>query len=360
MKIAVYALCTNEQPFIKAFVEAARDADLIQVADAGSTDGSVAGLRGLGATVRGISIRPWRMDDARNVALALLPHDIDVCVALDLDAMLLPGWRAALETAWVEGTLLAQHPVIAGRDAAGAPRLKLDTRAHARHGARWKGPCYEYLTPDRSAPNIVRLDSPLVETPPGVRGRPETLLALLKLGAENDPTDARMSHRYGRALQRAGQTTEALAELQRCLTLPGLGAEPEERNATLRLIGLCHALLGAPAAARRWLTQATEEAPDLRGAWIDLACAYYQQAKWGPCLRACARAIAAPARLSAYDVESESGAMPEDLASVAAWRMGRRQEALDYARRAVALSPQDPRLAAALQMMEREALPVRR
>ncbi|MBS0409096.1 MAG: hypothetical protein JSR86_04205 [Proteobacteria bacterium] len=357
MRVAVYALCVNERPFIKAFVEAARDADLIQLADAGSTDGSVQQARALGATVRGVSIRPWRMDDARNVALALLPDDIDICVALDLDTTLRPGWRAALEAAWAPGTTLAEYPMTVGRRPDGEPILRLGARIHARHGVRWKGPCDEYLTADRTPPKTVRLDAVMMDSPPGERGRPETLLALRALGAEEDPIDARMAHRYGRALRRAGRNAEALAELERCLTLPGL--TDEERNAALRLIGLCRYALNDPARGLASLTRATEEAPGLRGAWIDLACAHYQQQKWAPALRACVKAMSTPAALSAYDAVSETGAMPEDLASICAWRMGKRREALEYARRAVALAPDDARLASTLRTMEQETAPRR-
>jgi len=357
MKVAVYALCINERTFIKNFVDAARDADLIQLADAGSKDGSVEQARALGAVVRGVSIRPWRMDDARNVALALLPDDVDVCVALDLDTTLQPGWRTALEAAWVPGTNLAEYPIAAGRRPDGEPILRLDARIHARHGLRWKGPCDEYLVPDRVPLNIVRLDPVMMESPPGERGRPEALLILRALGAQEDPTDARMAHRHGRALRRAGRNAEALAELERCLTLPGLS--DEERNAALRLTGLCRFALGDPDGGLAALTRATQDAPALKGAWIDLAFAHYQQQKWAPALRACLKAMATPAALSAYDAVSETGAMPEDLAGICAWRMGRRREALDYARRAVALAPHDARLASTLRTMEQETAPRR-
>ena len=357
MKVAVYALCINERTFIKDFVEAARGADLIQLADAGSTDGSVEQARALGAVVRAISIRPWRMDDARNVALALLPGDIDVCIALDLDTTLKPGWRAALEAAWRPGVLLAEHPMAVGRRPDGEPLLRLGVRVHARHGVRWKGPCDEYLVADRTEPVTARIEPVMMESPPGERGRPETLLALRALGVEDDPTDARLAHRYGRALRRAGRNAEALAELERCLTLPGLS--DEERNAARRLIGLCLYALNEPTKGLASLTRATEEAPGLKGAWIDLACAHYQQQKWAPALRASLKAMATPAVLSAYDAVSETGAMPEDIASICAWRMGKRREAMDYARRAVALAPGDARLAATLRTMEQETAPRR-
>lgn len=74
MKIAVYAISKNEEKFVKRFCESAKDADLILIADTGSTDDTVALARNCGAVVHDICITPWRFDDARNAALALVPR----------------------------------------------------------------------------------------------------------------------------------------------------------------------------------------------------------------------------------------------------------------------------------------------
>ena len=39
-RIAVYAISKNESQFVKRFCESAKDADLIMIADTGSTDGT--------------------------------------------------------------------------------------------------------------------------------------------------------------------------------------------------------------------------------------------------------------------------------------------------------------------------------
>ena len=43
MKIAVYAISKNEEQFVKRFCESAKDADLILIADTGSTDNTEIG-----------------------------------------------------------------------------------------------------------------------------------------------------------------------------------------------------------------------------------------------------------------------------------------------------------------------------
>ena len=103
MKVAVYTIALNEEQFVKRWYESAKDADYLVIADTGSTDGTVELAKSLGINVFSISIDPWRFDDARNASLALIPNDIDYCICLDMDEVLNPGWKDALEVAFKEG-----------------------------------------------------------------------------------------------------------------------------------------------------------------------------------------------------------------------------------------------------------------
>ena len=86
MKIAVYAIALNEEKHVMRWLEATKDADVRLVADTGSTDKTVQLLQGApNVIVHQISVQPFRFDDARNAALALLPADVDMCLSLDLD-----------------------------------------------------------------------------------------------------------------------------------------------------------------------------------------------------------------------------------------------------------------------------------
>jgi len=142
VKIAVYAIAKNEEQFVERFCASAKGADLILIADTGSTDGTVAKARECGATVVDICITPWRFDDARNAAQALLPRDVDVCVSLDLDEELQPGWREEIERVWTEGTTRLRYQFDWGAGIA-----FYYEKIHARHGYRWVHPCHEYPVP---------------------------------------------------------------------------------------------------------------------------------------------------------------------------------------------------------------------
>ena len=88
MKIAVYTIALNEEQFVERWYEANKDADCLVIADTGSTDNTVELARSLGILVHEIRVKPWRFDDARNTALALVPADVDVCVSVDMDEVL--------------------------------------------------------------------------------------------------------------------------------------------------------------------------------------------------------------------------------------------------------------------------------
>ena len=85
MKICVYAISKNEARFVKRFCDSAKDADLILIADTGSTDDTIQLAMNAGARVYDICVKPWRFDKARDTALALVPGDFDICISLDLD-----------------------------------------------------------------------------------------------------------------------------------------------------------------------------------------------------------------------------------------------------------------------------------
>ena len=93
MKVAVYAICKNEEQFVDRWMDSMGEADQVVVLDTGSTDGTVERLRARGAEVTVEQIRPWRFDRARNRSLALVPEDVDICVCTDLDEVFHPSRR---------------------------------------------------------------------------------------------------------------------------------------------------------------------------------------------------------------------------------------------------------------------------
>lgn len=153
MKIAVYTIALNEESNVEQWYESAKDADYLLIADTGSTDKTVRLAKKLGINVIKISIKPWRFDDARNAALASLPTDIDLCISLDMDEVLAPGWRKALEELDDDVTQVNYKYTWSWRDPASRTQpqvVYIANKVHARHGYRWKYLVHEVPLPDRN------------------------------------------------------------------------------------------------------------------------------------------------------------------------------------------------------------------
>ena len=355
LKIAVYGICLNEEAFVPRFMEACRDADMVIIADTGSTDGTIEAFRSRGAIVHSIDIKPWRFDHARQAALALVPEDIDVCVSLDLDQIIAPNWRTIIEKHWKAPHNRVFYPLAWARNHAGSPREVLDNRIHARRGFSWRYPVHECVLADEGVAEHILLIRHLridhLPDPDKSRGQ---YLALLELAAREDPRHPRHAHYLGREYYFLGRWADAIAEFERHFSLKGDPLDLE-RHSSLRLSAMCHDRLGQSDAALALFRQAVDEIPDGRGALTDLAWALYQRERWAECYDVAVRGAATSVTSEAYGLQSDSGVTPEDMAAICGWRLGHLKEALDYGRRAMALQPNIERIRLNVARME-EAL----
>jgi tetratricopeptide (TPR) repeat protein len=312
MKIAVYAISRNEAQFVERWVASAQDADIILLADTGSTDDTVTRAQRGGATTKSLTILPWRFDTARNAALALLPEDVDICIALDLDEVLKPGWRAALEKAVAANPSANQfrYNFIASWSGDGKPGITFyDDRIHARHGFSWTWPVHEQLVADER--RAVNIDETLVEHHPDKTRSSFDALALLQDAVADYPDSARMAHYHGQYLMEQGRHDEAIAEFDRALKLPSTHAA--ERGTTLRFKGRCHWAKLEFHAAEAAFTEATNVAPFLRETWVDLAQGNRTFMLWEMCQYACERALSITDRTIYINEPSAWSDWPETM-----------------------------------------------
>lgn len=346
MKIAVYAISKNEERFVKRFCESAKDADLILIADTGSTDNTVALARNCGAAVHEICITPWRFDDARNAALALVPRDIDVCVSLDLDEELQPGWREEIERVWKQGTTRLRYKFDWGAGIA-----FYYEKIHARHGYRWVHPCHEYPVPYLIEERYAQSDMLMViHKPDNTKSRGQ-YLHLLEMSVKEDPNDPRNAFYYARELSFHGQWANAIRECERYLALPG-ASWPNERCYAYRVMSRSYSELGDWANAIRCARLGVIEAPNTREPWCEIAKLTYRAGQWAECYGAAMSALAITNRELVYTVDPEVwGSMPHDYASIAAWNLGIKDKAIEQAELALQFSPNDVRLANNLRLM---------
>jgi glycosyltransferase involved in cell wall biosynthesis len=341
LKICVYAISKNEEQFVQRFIESSKDADLILIADTGSTDETATLARSLGATVPEICVTPWRFDLARNAALALIPKDIDVCISLDLDEILQEGWREEIERVWIKGETTRLSYFF---DWGCGIQFRYE-KIHARHGYRWHHPCHEYPVPDGRISEVWASTDMLlaVHKPDPTKSRGQ-YLDLLRVSVEEDPNCPRNGFYYARELSFHRMWQQAIDECNRYLNLPRATWE-NERCYAYRVMGRCYSELGNAREAERAFQMASFEAPNTREPWCELATLYYRQSRWSECFAMATRALQVKDRMLVYTVDPEVwGAQPYDLAAISAWHLGLKDLAIEYGEKAAELAPDDGRI----------------
>ena len=348
MKIVVYAICKNEAQFVQRWMDSMSEADQVFVLDTGSTDKTVELLRARGATVATEVIHPWRFDIARNRALELVPEDADICVCTDLDEVFHPGWRQSLEAAWLPGTGQARYRYTWSFHPDGSEGVVFwPEKIHCRHGYRWVHPVHEVLQwegPGRPGPMVTAVGVQLDHHPDPEKSRGQ-YLPLLELSVQEEPDDDRNVHYLGREYMFYRRWDDCIATLKYHLAMP-TATWADERAASMRYIARAYLYKGEPEQARNWLFQAIAQAPHLREPWVEMAQMLYEQEDWDGVLYFTSCALAITVRPDSYICEAEPwGPLPHDLRCQAYFHTGRTALALEEARKALALSPDDQRLA---------------
>lgn len=341
MKICVYAISKNEAKFVERFCESAKDADLILIADTGSVDDTVKIARDCNATVHSIAINPWRFDHARNAALALVPADIDVCVSLDLDEVLEPGWRAEIEAHWKDGATRLRYMYDWGRGV----RFMYE-KIHARKGYEWHHPCHEYPRPTTGTQEVwAETDRLLVSHYPDDSKSRSGYLPLLEISVKEDPHCPRNAFYYARELYFHQQYEKAIERLEKYLNMPE-AIWATERGYAYRVMGKCYQALEKYADAESAYLKACAETPHIRDPWFALCGFYHRLSNWPACYAAAIRALGISVRNYDYTADVDAwGAQAHDYAALSAHFLGLKFEALYNGRKALALEPENRRLA---------------
>lgn len=342
MRIAVYAIALNEARHVKRFIEGCQGADLVVVADTGSDDGTPEQLAKLGAHVHHIKVEPFRFDDARNAALALVPADVDICVSLDLDEVPDPGFFDKLREAWQQDTDRAWVMWDTGSIWAN------NNRVHCRHGYRWIKPCHEVTTLSRKRPERDIVVEALVRHKPDDTKSRAQYLDMLEWAVDEDPSDARMLAYLAREYYFHSQWDDVIETARR---LDGLDTGWNiERAATWRNRGFAHQQLGDLVQAEEWYRRGVEEAPDQLDAHFAYAQFLYTQERWQECFGAASKVLTLKPDTHYLADDSMPWRM-YDLLGIAAWNLGKKGSAKKYARIAAEMNPDDERLKGNLAFM---------
>ena len=332
------------------------EADQVVVLDTGSTDNTVQLLRDRGALVRTEIIDPWRFDVARNRSLDLVPEDADICVCTDLDEVFHPGWRSTLEEIWQPGMGQVSYRYTWSFRPDGSEGVVFwIEKIHARHGYRWTHPVHEVLKwvgDGTRQPTVMAEGIQLDHHPDSEKSRAQ-YLPLLELSVQEEPDDDRNMHYLGREYMYYGRWDDCIRTLKRHLVMPN-ALWRDERAASMRFIARSYAEKGESRLARDWYLQAIVQAPHLREPYVDLARLLYNMKDWDGVLYFTACALDIAQRPKTYICEADAwGSLPHDLRAIALYQTGRLREALDEARLALMIEPDEPRLASNVAILEK-------
>ena len=197
-KICVYAIACNEEKFAQRWCDSVKDADGIYVLDTGSKDNTIEILKKNGVIVKEAKVEPWRFDKARNLSLEMIPEDYDICICLDLDEVLLDGWREALEEIWDKDTTRLQYVYNWHLDSNDNPEVSFyANKIHSRKNYKWVYPVHEVLSSTKEEV-FKRSDKVIINHYPDDNKSRSSYLPLLELAVSENPENDRNMHYLGR------------------------------------------------------------------------------------------------------------------------------------------------------------------
>lgn len=336
MKIAVCTIALNEEQFVPRWAESCQEADYRFILDTGSTDSTttMAGIYGVKHATQ--VFNPWRFDHARNTIWDHLPDDIDYVIWLDMDEVLTPGWRQALEQV-PNGTTRPRYKYVWSWNEDGSEGLVYaGDKICSRHDYTWKHPVHEVLKPVgilESQSWVAGLE--IHHHPDHTKSRSQ-YLPLLELAVQEAPHDDRNQFYLAREYFFAGNSTLAQFHFSEHYRLSEWAPE---RAANRRYMAKLR-----PNVAEQLLYQAVAEAPNRREAWVDLALLYYQRGDWAACRGVALMALRIEEKPLEYLCESTAwGSVPHDLLAIASYHLGDYDTALRHGTIAAELD-NDPRL----------------
>lgn len=345
LKIAVYSIALNEIKHVDRYAEATKHADYRIVADTGSTDGTQEALKAHGITVYDISVKPWRFDTARNVALALVPQDADICVILDLDEVPEPKFFSKIRNKWVEGSDFGWISMDTGN------RWERD-RLHSRNGWTWKYACHEVQKwyAEGIPKSCTILDAVIYHKPDNTKSRRQ-YLELLELAVREEPQDPRMWCYMTREYYFNQRWDDVIASGQRMLECPD--GWDVEQAAVCRWVAEAYHHKGEKEEATKWFEKGADILPDQGEPWYGIAIDAYRNNRWQNCLTAAINAFEKP-RSNHYCYESAVWDWKAyDLAGVSAYNLGMYEDALTFATEAAkANGPEQERIERNIEFMK--------
>lgn len=344
-KICVYAICKNESKFIKRWYESIKGADYICVLDTGSEDNSLKILKSLNIKVKQKIIKPWRFDIARNESMKLIPKDADICICLDLDEIIKPGWKEELLKIWDNKTTRLSYKYNWSLDENDKPIISFyANKIHKNNYYKWTHPVHEVLTLVKDNEIQKVSNKIIINHYPDQNKSRSSYLPLLELSVKEDPTDNRNMHYLGREYMYYGKWNECIDTLIKHLSLPS-STWKDERCASMRFIANSYINLKRYEEARMWLDKAHNEAPYLRDPLTERMILEYNLKNYNESIKYGKKALKIKDRKYTYiNSEHSWNETIYDIMSINYYMIGNKKEGLKYLNKALKINPNNKRI----------------
>ena len=346
MKIFVYAIAKNESSNYKRWLESVKEADGILVLDTGSTSIYHEGET-LADAARELMCQvswfaeskhrpgPFDFAAARNEALALAQEQFTVApgeqaffVSLDLDEVIEPGWKFALEELLGAEENEFVNQIVFRMHVPGDNSYDFDVvRGSRKFTHEWKYPIHEVLTV-RANERQARLETGInVYHYPDDNKERDYLPSCLQMVTQY-PNDPRSYHYFGRELMMRGDHTAALSAFETYLSFEySHYVWKAEIAIILNYMGFCHEQLGQAQAAEMAYMRAITYAPNCREPYLDLSDFYSRYNDNTSAYALLCRALTLPETNEyIYKKPAAYSEFPHHMACAIAWRLGFKQK----------------------------------
>jgi len=352
-KVCVYAICKNEEKFVKRWYDSMKEADKIIVLDTGSTDNTVNLLKECGAEVYVKKIEPWRFDVARNESLKLIPEEFEICVCTDLDEVFDKGWKSILLDNWKNDTTRMRYKYNWSFDEYGNPGTSFYlNKIHLRNNYKWTHPVHEVLTSLKEEKEDIAHNIILNHYPDKLKSR-KSYLPLLELSVKEDPLDDRNMHYLGREYMYYCNWDKCIDTLKKHLSLEN-ATWKDERAASMRFIARSYKSKNEIELAKNWYLKAIDEAPYLREAYVEYAYLLYEEKNYNDAYYFLKKALEIKEKSNSYiNEEFAWNGFIYDMVSICAFNLCYYEEALVNVKKAIELDKNNLRLKLNLEEMEK-------
>ncbi len=356
IKMCVYAICKNESKFVNRFMDSLEnEIDKVYILDTGSTDNTIELFKKRGAIVHKRTYKKFHFDKARNDSLKFVPEDIDVCICLDLDDIIQPGFSEIIRKNWQKDTCQMKYEYLYTVDENNNPIITFyNDHIHSRHNFKWKYPIHEVL--EYTGDNYHKIENDelkIIHKPDHNKSR-AFYLDLLEERVRDCPDDTRNTYLLAREYLNKGRYEDAIRICRQYLNIKNLRYRPE-RAKILYYLAKSYRLLEEYDKARIWANLSVDELPKNRDIYVELMIIYYYKKDFDKAIEMGNKALSIKTKNPGIinDSSSFDGTI-NDYLSLAYYYKGDYKKAIEEIEETIKLNPNSKRLQDNKKLYERK------